>query len=142
MRRHYFFRGGVLQLLLLSLHLLCINHPAKSFLAGFIGLSLLWGVHAAILDTANDHILSQRCCLYPAVKWFFNVVNMDNCNYRWINFRLCCINGKFRKRSCSLKFIVMSHTAVLMASPLFILSLTKGRTLQRFEHLLNKKINV
>jgi len=33
--------------------------PAKSFLAGFVGLSLLWGIHAVILDTANDHILSR-----------------------------------------------------------------------------------
>jgi hypothetical protein len=34
--------------------------PAKAFLAGFIGLSLLWGIHAAIIDTANDHLLSQK----------------------------------------------------------------------------------
>ena len=34
--------------------------PAKAFLAGFVGLSLLWGIHAAVIDTANDHILSQK----------------------------------------------------------------------------------
>jgi hypothetical protein len=34
--------------------------PAKAFLAGFVGLSFLWGIHAAIIDTSNDHILSQR----------------------------------------------------------------------------------
>jgi len=34
--------------------------PSKAFLAGFVGLSLLWGIHAAIIDTANDHILSQK----------------------------------------------------------------------------------
>jgi hypothetical protein len=34
--------------------------PARAFLAGFIGLSLLWGVHASIIDTTNDHILSQK----------------------------------------------------------------------------------
>ena len=34
--------------------------PAKAFLTGFIGLSLLWGFHASIIDNANDHILSQK----------------------------------------------------------------------------------
>src|SRR5215831_16632542 len=34
--------------------------PVKAFIAGFIALSLLWGIHAAILDTANDHILSEK----------------------------------------------------------------------------------
>src|SRR3954454_4998456 len=34
--------------------------PGKSFIAGFIGLSLLWGIQAAIIDSSNDHILSQK----------------------------------------------------------------------------------
>ena len=34
--------------------------PGKAFLAGFIGLFLLWGIHAMILDNANDHLLSQK----------------------------------------------------------------------------------
>src|SRR5215831_11236486 len=34
--------------------------PGKAFLAAFIGLSLLWGLHAAIIDSANDSILSER----------------------------------------------------------------------------------
>lgn len=32
----------------------------KAFLAGFIGLFLLWGGYAFIIDTANEHILSTR----------------------------------------------------------------------------------
>jgi hypothetical protein len=36
------------------------QHPVKAFLTGFIGLSLLWGFHASIIDNANDHILSQK----------------------------------------------------------------------------------
>ena len=34
--------------------------PLKSFAAGFLGLFLLWGIYAYILDAANDHILSQK----------------------------------------------------------------------------------
>ncbi|HXL54611.1 MAG TPA: hypothetical protein VN958_00045 [Chitinophagaceae bacterium] len=36
------------------------QHPAKAFIAGFIGLSFLWGIHASIIDNANNHILSRR----------------------------------------------------------------------------------
>src|SRR5437867_11074450 len=36
------------------------QNPAKAFIAGFIGLSLLWGIHASIIDNANDHILSHK----------------------------------------------------------------------------------
>ena len=34
--------------------------PWKAFVAGFLGILLLWGVHAFILDNANNHILSQK----------------------------------------------------------------------------------
>ena len=34
--------------------------PFKAFAAGFLGLFLLWGIHAFILDNANQHILSQK----------------------------------------------------------------------------------
>ena len=34
--------------------------PLKAFTAGFLGLFLLWGIHAFILDNANQHILSQK----------------------------------------------------------------------------------
>ena len=34
--------------------------PGKAFAAGFLGLFLLWGMHAFIIDNANDHILSQK----------------------------------------------------------------------------------
>jgi hypothetical protein len=36
------------------------QNAGKAFLAGFLGLFLLWGVHAFILDNANDHLLSQK----------------------------------------------------------------------------------
>lgn len=32
----------------------------KAFLAGFLGLFLLWGAYAFILDNANEHILSAK----------------------------------------------------------------------------------
>ncbi len=34
--------------------------PLKAFSAGFIGLFFLWGIHAYIIDSANEHILSQK----------------------------------------------------------------------------------
>ena len=36
------------------------QRPGKAFMAGFLGLFLLWGIHAMILDNANDHLLSQK----------------------------------------------------------------------------------
>ena len=36
------------------------QQPLKAFAAGFIALLLLWGVHAYIIDDANEHILSQK----------------------------------------------------------------------------------
>lgn len=40
----------------LSIH----QKPGKAFASGFLGLFLLWGVHAFILDSANDHMLSGK----------------------------------------------------------------------------------
>jgi hypothetical protein len=34
--------------------------PFKSFLAAFISLFLLWGILAWIIDSSNEHILSQK----------------------------------------------------------------------------------
>ncbi len=34
--------------------------PLKAFAGGFIALLLLWGIHAYIIDNANEHILSQK----------------------------------------------------------------------------------
>lgn len=34
--------------------------PGRAFLSGFIALALLWGIHAAILDSANNGILAQK----------------------------------------------------------------------------------
>lgn len=34
--------------------------PAKSFLAGFLGLFFVWGINATWLDMANNHLLSQK----------------------------------------------------------------------------------
>jgi hypothetical protein len=33
---------------------------AKAFASGFLALALLWGIHAAIINNANDGILAQR----------------------------------------------------------------------------------
>ena len=32
----------------------------RGFLAGFIGVALLWGVYAALINTGNDGILASR----------------------------------------------------------------------------------
>lgn len=40
--------------------------PAKAFLAGFLALALLWGVQAAIINSANESILSER--IAPLLK--------------------------------------------------------------------------
>lgn len=34
--------------------------PGKSFLAGFLGIFLLWGILAFSIDMANQHILSKK----------------------------------------------------------------------------------
>ncbi len=34
--------------------------PFKSFLSAFIALFLLWGILAWMIDSANEHILSQK----------------------------------------------------------------------------------
>jgi hypothetical protein len=34
--------------------------PWKSFLAGFLGVFLLWGILASWIDSKNNHILSQK----------------------------------------------------------------------------------
>ena len=34
--------------------------PFKAFIAGFLGLVLLWGIMALWIDMANHHILSQK----------------------------------------------------------------------------------
>jgi hypothetical protein len=40
--------------------------PWKSFLAGFLGVFLLWGALASIIDSKNNHILSQKIAqLFP-----------------------------------------------------------------------------
>lgn len=39
----------------------CIHQrPGKAFLAGFLGLFLLWGVLCFMKDAANDHILATK----------------------------------------------------------------------------------
>ncbi|MDB5232746.1 MAG: hypothetical protein JWN76_3551 [Chitinophagaceae bacterium] len=34
--------------------------PGRAFLSGFLGLFLLWGILAMIIDYGNNHILSQK----------------------------------------------------------------------------------
>ena len=36
------------------------QQPWKAWLAGFLGMFLLWGVWAYMIDSANEHILSTR----------------------------------------------------------------------------------
>src|SRR5579871_4805072 len=34
--------------------------PWKSFLSGFLGIFILWGALATVIDSNNNHILSQK----------------------------------------------------------------------------------
>jgi hypothetical protein len=36
------------------------QRPGRSFMSGFLALFLLWGILALIIDSSNDHILSQK----------------------------------------------------------------------------------
>ncbi|MFX9020021.1 hypothetical protein ABTN35_20450, partial [Acinetobacter baumannii] len=42
--------------------------PLKAFFAGFLALFLLWGILAAMLDSANNHLLSHRIALVLPLK--------------------------------------------------------------------------
>ncbi|RYG06166.1 MAG: hypothetical protein EOO02_01495 [Chitinophagaceae bacterium] len=37
-----------------------IQHPFKAFLAGFIAGFLAWGIHAFVIDQANQHVMATR----------------------------------------------------------------------------------
>src|SRR4051812_42526856 len=36
------------------------QRPGKAFLAGFLGLFLLWAIMALLKDAANDHVLATK----------------------------------------------------------------------------------
>lgn len=40
--------------------LLLPQAPGKAFFSGFLGIALLWGMMAGIMDLRNDHILATR----------------------------------------------------------------------------------
>ncbi|MBN8837805.1 MAG: hypothetical protein J0I09_11125 [Sphingobacteriia bacterium] len=42
--------------------------PVKAFLSGFLALFFLWGILAAMIDTANNHLLSHRIALVLPLK--------------------------------------------------------------------------
>lgn len=37
-----------------------MQKPFMSFLAGFAGVFILWGLHAWIIDTTNNHVLAPK----------------------------------------------------------------------------------
>lgn len=37
--------------------------PLSSFVCGFIAITLLWAIQAAVLDARNDHLLSRKVAL-------------------------------------------------------------------------------
>ena len=47
--------------------LLWPQSPWRSFLAGFLGIFILWSVLALIIDAKNEHILSQKIALLMKV---------------------------------------------------------------------------
>jgi len=49
--------------------------PWKSFLAGFIGVFLLWGLLAAWIDSKNNHILSEKIAqIFPLGGSYFLLI--------------------------------------------------------------------
>jgi hypothetical protein len=40
--------------------ILILQSPGKAFLAGFVGVFLLWFIFSLVIDSANDHILSHK----------------------------------------------------------------------------------
>ena len=40
--------------------LLIPQSPGSAFLAGFLGVGLLWGIHSAVISHANNDVLAHR----------------------------------------------------------------------------------
>ncbi|MEM7102676.1 MAG: hypothetical protein AAF502_06025 [Bacteroidota bacterium] len=50
------------------------NHAVKSFVSGFIGIALFWGIFAGMLNNANDGILATRISTLLGAGGPFNLV--------------------------------------------------------------------
>jgi hypothetical protein len=48
--------------------------PLKAFLSGFLALFLFWGIYALILDTKNDHLLSEKVAMILPVGSGFALI--------------------------------------------------------------------
>ncbi len=68
--------------------------PRKSFLAGFTGIALLWGIHAAIIDAANDSLLSGKVALY-CLSMVPLLAPADYGHHRRSHFRHGSAHGQF-----------------------------------------------
>ncbi len=42
--------------------------PGKSFFSGFLGIFLMWGIAAYLLDTANAHLLATKVAIILPLK--------------------------------------------------------------------------
>jgi hypothetical protein len=55
-----YFSWWSLAIVAFGIALLIHQRPLKAFFSGFLGLFLLWGGLALLIDLKNDHILSKR----------------------------------------------------------------------------------
>jgi hypothetical protein len=54
---------------------LILQRPYKAFLAGFAGVFLLWFIFSLLIDSANDHLLSQKIAqIFPLAGISFLLV--------------------------------------------------------------------
>lgn len=72
----YFFPWWTIVLAAFIIALLFQLKPGKAFLAGFLSIAILWLAWTLKIDSANQHILSQRMARLfslPGYGWFIAV---------------------------------------------------------------------
>jgi len=72
----YFFVWWTIVLVAFVVALLFRLNPGKAFLAGFLAIAILWLAWTLKIDSANQHILSQRMAKLfslPGYGWFIGV---------------------------------------------------------------------
>lgn len=75
----YFFSWWSLAVICFGIAVFFRLRSGFAFLAGFMGVFLLWFVVALVRDSANDHILSSRMAQLfglPGSMWFLLVASL------------------------------------------------------------------
>ncbi len=72
--------------------------PLKAFLAGFLGLFLLWGGYAVFIDLKNEHVLSQKIALILPLGGSYVVLILVTAFVGGLVGGLGALTGSFTKR--------------------------------------------